>query len=251
MNKLRRTRIWLLAVPLVVLSSALIGVGIVLAQGSVQNGSFETGTLTGPIAPFYQTLGVGATNIPDWNIVGGTIDYSASAIWLASDGDKSLDMDGLSLPGSINQQITTDPGQVYEVKFDMAGNPAGPPIVKKLQACAGSTCQTFTFGVPFPFAFVNGQDLGWVEKSFLFPATAMTTTLTFSSLTTGSNCSGIFCNSWGPTLDNVRVGLGPDKVDVCHVSKGKKNGDKKTKTLNISRNAVGAHLGHGDTFGSC
>jgi hypothetical protein len=32
------------------------------------------------------------------------------------------------------------------------------------------------------------------------------------------------------------------KVDVCH--KGK-------KTLNISSNAVPAHLGHGDSLGSC
>jgi hypothetical protein len=86
-------------------------------------------------------------------------------------------------------------GLVYEVKFDMAGNPetvlcAGG--LKTIQASAGDMTATFTFDPTGQ----TSDDMGWEEKSFEFTATDTTTTLTFVSLTSG--CSG-------PTLDKVEV----------------------------------------------
>lgn len=187
-----------------------------LAENLVANGSFENGIID-PFPPntnfpYFETLGVGATNIANWSVVSGTIDYKTSLQWQASDGDRSLDMDGLTFPGSVIQSIPTVPGQLYELTFDMAGNPGGPPTIKELQVCAGTTCQLFTFALPFGDAFFGanflvGMELGWVKKSILFVAVDSTTALSFTSMTSGQNCEPYFdaCNSFGPALDNVVV----------------------------------------------
>ncbi len=45
------------------------------------------------------------------------------------------------------------------------------------------------------------QNMGWVEKSFVFTATGVMTTLAFASQTSNDNNSPGF----GPALDNVKV----------------------------------------------
>jgi hypothetical protein len=44
------------------------------------------------------------------------------------------------------------------------------------------------------------------------------------------------------------IAIGNDKVDVCHIPPG--NPDN-AHTINVSVNAVPAHLAHGDHVGSC
>ena len=177
---------------------ALIGIlalalGAVTAQAALfSNGSFENPTST-PVGQFL-TLGSGSTAIDSWTVGGSGIDWIGT-YWTAQDGDRSLDMNALSA-GSIAQTFETILNQQYEVKFWMAGNPAGDPIIKTQNVAAAAANADFTFDI-------RGHDLvnmGWVEKSFVFTATGTSTTLTFTSLDN---------TACGPALDNVSVNAIP------------------------------------------
>jgi choice-of-anchor C domain-containing protein len=150
------------------------------------NGSFETG----PNPGVFLTLSGGATGITGWTVIGHSIDYIGT-YWQSSDGSRNLDLSGRTA-GGIEQYLTTVPGMMYLVEFDIAGNPDGLPTVKNLGVSAGSASQTFTFDT----SGTSHERMAWTTKSWTFVAAAPTTTLTFMSLE--QSC-------YGPALDNVRV----------------------------------------------
>ena len=87
------------------------------------------------------------------------------------------------------------PGQSYHLRFAMAGNPEGPPRVKKMQVSWNSApLATLSFDTT---GHSNG-DMGWVYLDFQVEATSMTTRLSFQSMT-----KGVF----GPMLDDVSASL--------------------------------------------
>ncbi len=181
-----------------VTSFAMVGVLLfsglasgVLAAFIQTNGSFETGTTPG----VFVTIGTSATDITDWNITSGSVDYIGS-YWQAAEGTRSIDLSGSS-DGSISQNISTVSGASYVVTFDMAGNPDGGPTTKTLTVSTG--------GAPTSYSFdATGKSLsamGWAPQAYTFTATGTTTILTFTS-TVGS--------PWGPAIDNVKV----DSIEV-------------------------------------
>jgi choice-of-anchor C domain-containing protein len=168
-----------------------------------QNGSFETNTLNATqlnqalVSPGFTTLGAGDTSITGWTVGGNTIDYIGT-YWTPADGTYSLDMSGDS-PGSISQTFDTVSGQTYNVGFDLAGNPAGPPIVKTMDVDVG--------GAPTPFTFdttgATLSNMGWRNLVYTFTASGASTTLTFTSLDTPGT-------AYGPALDNVSLTAVPE-----------------------------------------
>lgn len=169
-----------------VATALLLGSAVTIyAVGS--NGSFELGTNPGSITTL---TAVDTTNITDWKVATGNIDYIGS-YWQAADGVRSVDLSG-NTAGSIRQTLTTVVGHTYKVTFAMAGNPDGGPVVKTLNADTG--------GAPIPFTFdVTGHDktnMGWESKTFNFTATGTSTVLTFTSTT---------ATAFGPALDKVVV----------------------------------------------
>lgn len=167
---------------------------------SILNGSFEIGVDPGS----FTNLNAGSTNITDWTIASGNIDYIGD-YWTAADGSRSLDMNGLA-PGSISQVVTgLTFGQQYEVTFELAGNPAGGPDQKTLQLSAGVGTNNYTFDI-------SGHSLssmGWVFEHFFFTADGGSDTLTFASLTTGDSGNSSYPNAFGPALDNVSISPSP------------------------------------------
>lgn len=161
----------------------------------IVNGSFESASVN----PF-ATLSTGSTAISGWT-VGGSIDY-VGADWVASNGSRSLDLNGLS-PGSISQTFSTIPGQRYEVLFDMAANtglfPPDPPVTMTLRTSAAGVSEVFSFGT-LGHSYGN---MGWQTKHFGFTATDAATTLSFTSLSAATG-------SAGPALDNVIAALVPE-----------------------------------------
>jgi choice-of-anchor C domain-containing protein len=160
------------------------------AQGAlVVNGSFEEGSYTS--APF-DTLTAVSTAITGWTVMTGSIDWIGS-YWQASDGVRSLDLSGLT-DGviGVSTNLSTTPGQVYSLTFDLSGNPdfAGE---KRLLVNVGSfPQQLFTFN-----ASNSRPNMGWVSQSYTFTANSTSTALTFASGNVGS--------PYGPALDNVAV----------------------------------------------
>ncbi|MCC6715767.1 MAG: choice-of-anchor C family protein [Gammaproteobacteria bacterium] len=167
----------------------------------VLNGSFETPIVGG--SPFV-TLNSGSLALPNWAIL-GSIDHIGS-YWQASDGNQSIDLNGYGLVGTISQSFATTPGQLYELTFDMAGNPDFDSV-KTLLVQIDSIAQLFNFDST---GKSNGA-MGWVSHSLVFTATDALTTLMFQSLTfdflAAPPVENVF--SFGPALDNVAVNAVP------------------------------------------
>lgn len=171
------------------LTLSLVGVSAAVGP-TMTNGSFETGTDPGS---FTQLSAGDSATITGWTVSAGTVDYIGT-YWQAADGARSIDLSGSSA-GAIRQTFPTTVGVTYTVTFSMSGNPVGGAGTKTMTVDAG--------GAPTAFSYEVGAtnpptltDMKWVTKSFSFKATAATTTLTFTSTTSGS---------FGPAIDKVRL----------------------------------------------
>ncbi len=170
----------------------------------IQNGSFED-SLRNPGG--HLTLNAGSTDITGWTVVGAglesgeNIDYIGTT-WVASDGSRSLDLNGYYKTGGIQQGLDTTIGQAYLITFDMAGNPGNGPTIKTMRVSAiGAAAQWGDFS--FDITGKTTKAMGWTTMDWTFVADASYTTLQFMSTVTGS------LDAWGPALDNVRVSAVP------------------------------------------
>jgi choice-of-anchor C domain-containing protein len=167
----------------------------------VTNGSFETGVDPGVFTTLFAP---DSTTIQGWTVTGGSVDYIGT-YWQASNGSRSLDMDGISQGTVAQQTLATVAGQTYRVSFDLAGNPDNGPTVKEIGvSIGGSGLQTFFFDTTGK----SRGNMGWVTDSFLYTATG-TSTITFQSLTAGPVGQESFA-AFGPALDNVSVTAVPE-----------------------------------------
>jgi len=153
------------------------------------NGSFEEGPNPGR----FLVLSSGSTDIVGWTVTRDTIDYNGTFLE-ASDGSRSIDLDGSPGFGGIAQTFSTIPGQDYLVTFDLAGNPGGPPPIKQMRLEAAGQSADFSFDTTGR----SRSDLGWQAQSWQFTAEDTSTTIEFFSLNTEGGVDG-------PTLDNVSV----------------------------------------------
>lgn len=145
-----------------------------------ENGPVSTGS--------FVTLNAGSTALPGWTISRGGVDY-ISTFWQSAEGQRSIDLNALS-PGSISACVLGKPGEFYTISFRMAGNTEAPPAVKRMSVEANGYYQEYEFDT-------TGRSttaMGWTQYFFTYRASALTTTLTFSSLTNGTG---------GPALDYV------------------------------------------------
>jgi len=165
----------------------------------IVNGSFEEGP---PVGTFLNIAG-GATSIQGWAVTGEGIDLVAGGYWPASEGVRSIDLDGsarsaISPPyshGGIAQTFPTTPGTKYLVSFDLAGNPVQRPVIKPMRISAAGQSAEFTFDVTGK----NFRHMGWLPQTWTFTATDASTTLEFRSLTVSP------LTGFGPAIDNVSV----------------------------------------------
>jgi choice-of-anchor C domain-containing protein len=144
------------------------------------NGSFELGSNPG-ISSLLNAPD--NTTIIGWTLESGSIDYIGSR-WVAQDGQRCLDMSGIS-PGTISQLLQgLESGHWYRLSFAMAGNPellGTLPVVKRLQARVGALSREYAFDA----SGTTSNDLRWSTKTLDFQATASSVTLSFVSLTPG------------------------------------------------------------------
>ncbi len=178
----------------------IIGLSSVSMAAPFQNGSFEEGPAN--INNFITLGAIDDTSLPGWTVSEGSIDLIGT-YWVAADGDRSIDLNGGG-PGAISQEFDTEPGTVYQVLFDMAGNPAGSgPDLKVLVVSADSETAEYEFDS----ASATLDEMGWTEMRFVFQASGDLTTLEFASTSPD--------DPYGPALDNVRViPLGPFPEDI-------------------------------------
>jgi len=167
----------------------------------IVNGSFETGPDPEPTGVL--ELPSGSTLVDGWEVSPDAVDYIGTC-WLASDGERSLDLDNSDGFGGIEQTFETNVDEVYLVTFDMAGNPyrgLEDPFIKYMRVSAAGDSADFSFdteGKGYP------ANMGWVTHDWQFTAISDSTTLEFYSLHTFDEGYSGAC---GPALDNVSVSV--------------------------------------------
>jgi choice-of-anchor C domain-containing protein len=177
--------------------AAVLALSVAPASAAViRNGSFETtASVDGQAVAI---IGAGSNVIRSWTIGSGNVDLVSSRYWDASDGSNSVDLSG-SEAGSISTGIFgLTVGRLYDVMFDIAGNPDGGPTTKQI------TAEVSAVGVvrpPKTFSTVQADSRGemnWASRIFTFTAAAPTQLLTFRALGT---------SSYGAAIDNVRIAV--------------------------------------------
>ena len=162
------------------------------------NGSFELGPAIG--WGVLVSAGDNST-IAGWTVASGTVDYLGGGHWAAGDGDRCLDLSGISA-GRVSQTISGfSPGLPYRLSFLGAGSPEGGQVVRRMQVSIGSLSPIFSFT-----GSGNVSNPGWSQRSVEFVATGATMTLSFASLE-----DGVF----GPGLDAVRIDAVPEPGILC------------------------------------
>ncbi|OPL17255.1 MAG: hypothetical protein AVO38_05495 [delta proteobacterium ML8_D] len=158
----------------------------------------------------FNTVGAGGTVGNSMIVTGGEVDWIGT-YWQASDGTHSLDMSGSQLGTIAEVNLNTIIGNLYEVSFDMAGNPVGPPELKNMYASINPPLEVYAFS--FDTSSTNVSDMGWISNSFQFTAESMITTLLFGDLSI--NLNNPLNNFYGAALDNIVVddlGIAPAPV---------------------------------------
>ena len=157
------------------------------------NGSFETNNGCNPPSGSWILLGTGSTCMTGWAVSQGNVDYS-NALWVASNGTHSVDLNGETV-GGVSQIFDTNASHSFLVTFDMAGNIAGLPVVKTLTVSAAGTSQAYSFDSTGR----SYSNMGWVTMTFTFNSDSSgSTTLQFLSTSIAGCCTG-------PVIDNVTV----------------------------------------------
>ena len=196
-------------------------------SAQIVNGSFEEGPEPGSFLQAYT-----GTGITGWTIDVENIDYIGS-YWQASNGNRSIDLNGYYAASKISQLVPTVPGITYQVSFDMSGNPDGSPAVKTMTVTANDGyAQDYEYEVT---AENSHDNMRWEATNYYFVATSTTTKLSFATTIPGA---------FGPALDNVSITNITAKI--CH-----RNNSPGVKTLTVGVSAIPAHLAHGDTLGPC
>lgn len=155
----------------------------------IVNGGFDLSPAPGP--PGWTTYGKGSRGIPRWIVTRGSVDLQGPNWQTADGGHNSVDVDG-NEPGGIAQSFETVRGRQYAVSFALAGNPCEQPL-KRVLVTVARVANRYQFDA----SHTSTSQMGWRTIRFLFTAVAYQSTLTFTSLDSGSSC--------GPEIDAVSV----------------------------------------------
>jgi choice-of-anchor C domain-containing protein len=176
-------------------------------EGLVSNGSFECATVN-PGNSFFRLHPGDVTSLPGWEVVSATVDYISGVYWIASDGVRSVDLDGApGHNGGLRQTIATKEGKTYVGSFDISGNLHNQPVIKTMTLTiegAGVLFeQDYEFDITGLDRFVN---MGWKTHVFEFVADGDSATITLQSTTQPAG--------WGAAVDNVVI-VPADGEPVC------------------------------------
>jgi choice-of-anchor C domain-containing protein len=169
----------------------------------VTNGSFETPDAGGAF------VGYGTGQVfGGWTVRDGSIDH-IGLLWQAADGHQSVDMNGAG-PGTIDQDIATEPGYAYTLRFALAGNPYGYDPKRLAVLWGGQQVADLTFDQ----TGTSPTDMHWGYHTLYLAANSATTRLAFQSLTGSMNGAQGFAPFYGPALDDVSLTLGPPRCQA-------------------------------------
>lgn len=131
-------------------------------------------------APYYRdetdkdtvyTLNNGSTALAYWTTVsaaeGDTTDWVHSLNYAATDGVRSMDLNGTPGPGGVAQTVDVVPGTRYLLEFDLAGNPRGLEDISADQFFGTGQPPT----APESFTVSIEADVDGAKQAFAFEVT--------------------------------------------------------------------------------
>jgi choice-of-anchor C domain-containing protein len=172
-----------------------LGIVVALCAGAglatnaqIVNGSFETPDAGGSYSAF-----VAPSDVGGWIVENGSVEV-VGTYWQAAVGNQSLDLSGIwDWAGTIYQDIATEPGKQYLVRFALSGNPEGGDPVKKMKAFWNEEEMA---NLTFDTTGHTKAEMGWKYYSYVVTASGATSRLKFQSLT---------FEFLGPVIDDVSV----------------------------------------------
>ena len=174
-----------------VLAVGALGLAIGASTASAQTNLVKDGDFESPPAGSYVAYDAGR-KIGPWTVGTGNVDHHGTVVQAAK-GKQSMDLNGRS-GGSIFQDLATVPGEVYRLRFAMAGNPAGGAKLVTLGIRWGGVQVARK---SFNTQGHSTQSMGWSYRAYVVRATSRKTRLEFTSLTPEG--------PYGPTIDDVSV----------------------------------------------
>lgn len=174
---------------------------------TITNGSLES-TASGTI----ETLFFGAV-ANGWRVTANSIEFvkngysgAGDVVASAHDGDWLVDLNGVSGPGGIGQDITTDIGQQYRIDFWMSGN-AGPLGTTRADGSRTLDVRWNNDVVgTFTFEFQPGDqwnNIRWEKHSVLVTGASGLDSLEFRSTST-------LYAAAGPAVDSISITAVPE-----------------------------------------
>ena len=160
----------------------------------VANGSFEVG----PEQPdcSWVALYPGDTQLAPWVVTQSSVDRlrlseaCTNESWHSYSGEFTVDLDGFSTAGAIEQYLPTIGGRQYQLTLQLTAN-CGNTLPKRIRVIAGDASAEFQTNCQ------PDNPQAWVPVTMPFTATSALTTLRLESLSSsGAN---------GPVIDDVRV----------------------------------------------
>ncbi len=129
----------------------------------------------------YQTYSATAS-FGNWSVAEGQI-VLAGSVWESTPlGGRSVEL-AASVGGTISQDLTTVAGRTYQIVFVESGDWTGDSTLE-YRVSAGGHSQDFVTEEPDNWSYAN---MLWNQRSMTFTAEDTTTTLSFSSLESGSS----------------------------------------------------------------
>ena len=159
--------------------AAALVTAVASGQNLLTNGGFEIGP---DQACGWICVGVGSTQIPGWTVTLNSVDRQRTAPpscqpegWLAYDGEYSIDLNGCSVGGMIEQVVATEVGKNYRLTVQLTLNPS-PFDRGDLRVHTGE------ISTDFVVLEVVQPIQPWSQVAVEFVATAASTTIRFESL---------------------------------------------------------------------
>ncbi len=154
-----------------VLFGAMAAFGQLAQANLVQDGSFENLSLQSGSYVFLMN-----GQMPAWNLGAAGLELRNNIVGAAFDGSNYAELDALGANSFIEQSLTTEPGQWYELSFAYA-NRIGWPVSSN-----GLTWQLGDASGAAPaLPFNNGSSQDWHVFTVNWLATSTTTQLKFSA----------------------------------------------------------------------
>jgi choice-of-anchor C domain-containing protein len=171
-----------------ILGVVLVAGGISAMGAEIGDGSFESVVIGSSYQPFYAGEAIGP-----WIVERGSVEIVRD-YWVAAEGHQSIDMSGVwDWAGTMFQDISTEPGATYVIRFAFAGNPEDGDANKEMKV--------FWNDRELAHLVVNTKgrsftDMRWKYYSFAVTADAPVARLKFQSVT---------YNFLGPVIDDVSI----------------------------------------------